>query len=190
MLARENRKSSVRFGRITPSEASSFQHPPIENILDRWANLGRVSISQPVTGIFYIVRLPSGWKCASFRDDEVPGEPGHPDVWVGPTGVAAYVARMWSARLGRSARHLYDGLEKCCYCFPRGRVTFADQLFNVLNGGDFTPRMRISRARVEQIFGVKGHAEWSFDEHERCLSSDVEEIRGLLDLTETWPAFS
>ena len=190
MLARENRKSSVRFGRITPSVAASFQHPPIENILDRWANLGRISISPPVTGIFYRVRLPSGWKCTSFRDDEVQGEPGHPDVWGGPNGVAAFVARMWSGHLNRSVRHLYEGLERCRYCFPRGRVTSGGQHFKILNGGDFTPQMRISRPRVEQIFGVKGHAEWSFDEHERCLASDVEEIRGLLDLTETWPAFS
>jgi len=189
MLANDYRHSSVHRNPIAPGFSSS-NAPLAETLLARWSDPAPSPISPPVAGLFFVVRLPSGWKCVAFRSDEFSGNPGHVDLWIGRHGLAACVAKQWETFLGRNTRFIFDELEQCCYGFPRGRVVENRKQYRIFHGEDFTRRMRISRSRVEHMFGISMPCKWRFDEHERCLRSDSAAVRLLLNLNETWPTCS
>jgi len=144
------------------------------------------------TGCYYVVRLPLGWRVIAFREDEFPGEPGHVELWMQENGLAEWLARQWAASLGKNPGRLAAELSGCWYGFPRGRVTQSSSQYRVHHGADLTRKMNVSRLALETLFGIQSRAtcktKWIFDEHERCQREDVESIRSLLRIPETWNA--
>lgn len=137
-------------------------------------------------GIYYIVRYPSGWHLAPCRFDEE-GEMSHSDFWR-LFAVSAMVAQQWQRMLCRDLDDLTEDLRLLLYAFPRGRVTKVGKKFRVYHGTDLQPFMKITRKMVERSFGIAGCCQWTFDEHERCLTEDKEALRELLGIQEDWPS--
>jgi len=141
--------------------------------------------SRPCEGIYYIVREPSGWRLAAWRfaagqDQE------HQAMW--ETDVAPALARQWANVIGSDARQLERGLKILAFAFPRGRVSKVKDQFVVYHGNDRKPFMHLSKKAVEQAFHIVGRCRWQYDDHERCVGFEKEEIRQVLQLTEDWPA--
>lgn len=145
-------------------------------------------------GIYFVVRQPKGWELVPFRFDEhLDG--GHPEFW--EERVAPMLARTWASQLGanvngaersRREQHLKSELALHYDGFPRGRVTWVEEIgrFVIYHGGNLKPAMKVSRLSIERAFGITGHADWEFDEHEQCSSFSAEGVRVALCLREKW----
>jgi len=144
------------------------------------------------TGCYYVARLPLGWWVIAFREDEFPGEPGHVELWMQENGLAEWLTRQWAVSLGKNPGRLAAELSECWYGFPRGRITQSGSKYRVHHGADLKRKMNVTRPALEALFGIQPRAtrktKWIFDEHERCQREDVESIRRLLRISETWNA--
>src|ERR1700693_536582 len=143
------------------------------------------SVSSP-EGIYYLVRYSSGWCLMSCRFDEE-GEMSHSDFWR-LFAVSAMVAQQWQRKLRRDLDDLTEDLRLPVYAFPRGRVTKVGEKYHVYHGNDLQPFMKITRKLIERSFGIAGCCQWTFDEHERCLTEDKDAMRELLEIKEDWPS--
>ena len=166
--------------------------PCMDVLAARWLQRSSASSHSPTTGCYYVVRLPLGWQAIAFREDEFPGEPGHVKLWMQEYGLSDWLARQWATPLGKSPGRLVAELSECWYGFPRGRVTQSGSQYQVRHGADLTRKMNVTRPALEALFGIQPCAtrksKWIFDEHERCQREDVESIRSLLRISETWNA--
>lgn len=166
--------------------------PCMDILAARWLLRSSLTSHSPTTGCYFVVRLPVGWQAIAFREDEFPGEPGHVELWTQEYGLAEWLARQWAAPLGKKPRLLAAELSECWYGFPRGRVTKSGSQFQVRQGADLTRKMNVTRPALEALFGIQPRTtrktRWIFDEHERCQRGDVESIRSLLRISETWKA--
>ena len=164
----------------------------IDVLAARWLQRSSDSSHPPTTGCYFLVRLPLRWLVIAFREDEFPGEPGHVELWMQKYGLAEWLARQWAAPLGKSPGLLVAELSDCWYGFPRGRVTRSGSQYQVRHGADLTRKMNVSRLALETLFGIQSRAScktrWICDEHERCQREDMESIRSLLRISETWNA--
>ena len=166
--------------------------PCLDVLAARWLQRPSTFSHSATTGCYYVVRLPLGWRAIAFREDEFPGEPGHVELWMQEYGLAEWLARQWAAPLGKSPGRLVAELSECWYGFPRGRVTQSGSQYQVRHGADLTRKMNVTRPALEALFGIQPRAtlktKWVFDEHERCQQEDMESIRSLLRISETWNA--
>ena len=136
-------------------------------------------------GIYYVVREPDGWRLAAQRF--APGEDHqHQTMW--ENDLAPALARQWAAALRCDAHELEGLLKIMAFAFPRGRVTKVKGKFVVYHGNDLKPFMRVSKRAVEQAFRIVGQCRWKFDDHERCVAFEKEELQQTFRLTEDWPA--
>jgi hypothetical protein len=138
-------------------------------------------------GIYFVVRFPEAWRLISFRFDEhAPG--GHPDFW--EAFVAPALAKAWYAKLNRRAHQQRLAAELALHYdgFPRGRVTYVDDLqrFAIYHGHNLKPSMKVPHGDIEKAFGITGKCEWEFDEHEQCSPFSAEAIWELLPIRERW----
>ncbi len=139
----------------------------------------------PCEGIFYVVRLPDGWRLMPLRFKK--GEDvGHTDWWEESLG--RIVAESWAVVLGADSCKLANELALLPYAFPRGRVTKAGRNFRIHHGSDIIPAMQVSRSMIEETFGVAGKCSWRFDEHERCQEIDRAALCERLRIADTWGA--
>lgn len=145
-------------------------------------------------GIYFIVRLPTGWELVPFRFDEHT-DGGHPEFW--EAHLTSLLARKWAPELFRNLNAVelrrcelrlqgeldlhYDG-------FPRGRVTRIDDpdRFVIYHGNNLKPAMKVARRAVERAFGIKKRVDWRFDDHEQCTAFSAEGIRSALRLRDRW----
>jgi len=111
----------------------------------------------------------------------------HSDFWR-LFAVSAMVAQQWQRKLCRDLDDLTEDLRLLLFAFPRGRVTKVGKKFRVYHGTDLQPFMKITRKLVERSFGIAGRCQWTFDEHERCLSEDKATVRDILGINEDWPS--
>ena len=78
--------------------------------------------SRGTEGIFYLVRLPSGWRAQAVRAGEFPVEDfGHADYW--EQTLADLLAKDWQPAVAgefRTAAALREELLPLVYAFPRG----------------------------------------------------------------------
>ena len=182
-----------RFKHYGGSESANIIDMPCMDVLAaRWLRRPAASSLSATTGCYYIVRLPLRWLVIAFREDEFPGEPGHVELWMQECGLAEWLARQWAAPLGKNPRRLVAELSECWYGFPRGRVTQSGSQYQVRHGADLTRKMNIPRLALETLFGINSNTtrktKWICDEHERCQQEDVNFIRRLLRISETWNA--
>lgn len=137
-------------------------------------------------GIYYVVRYPAGWELLVTRFDQGVDTNNHYDWW--ETSVAGTVAAEWAKRLRVMPKKLEQELAVLTYAFPRGRISKVGRRFLVLQSGDITPAMSISKDAIEAAFGIAGQCSWQFDEHERCIEADRDEMRRILGIREDWNA--
>lgn len=139
----------------------------------------------PCEGIYFIVRFPVGWKLLATRFEH--GEDmNHYDWW--EASVASTVAAKWAKRLRVTRKKLEQELALLTYAFPRGRISKVGRRLLVLQSGDLTPAMNISKEAIEAAFGIAGRCSWQFDEHEQCIAGDRDNIRSILRIPENWNA--
>lgn len=141
--------------------------------------------SGPCEGIYYIVREPSGWRLAAWRF-AVGQDREHQAMW--ETDLAPALARQWAAVLQTDAHELEHALKILAFSFPRGRVSKVKDQFVVYHGNDRKPFMHLSKKVIEHSFHIVGRCRWKYDEHERCVGFEKEELQCVLGLTEDWPA--
>ena len=139
----------------------------------------------PCEGIYYVVREPTGWRLA-VQHSETDNDPQHQAMWEEET--APELASQWATVLPMDAGELEEQLKILVFAFLRGRVTKLKDKFVVYHGNDLQPFMKITRAEIENAFGIAGKCRWALDEHEQCIQFEKDELRGLLQLTEDWPA--
>jgi hypothetical protein len=152
----------------------------------------------PTEGIYFVVRLPAGWRLLTYRFDQGPDE-GHAEYWerdVVPMLIEAWWPKLSAAAsaAGRpiSERWLKSELEMHYDGFPRGRVTLSDEgkPYYVLHGANLEDGMKVTRRAIETAFGVTGKVTWVFDEHEQCGDISAEGLRSVLQLKDTWKSVS
>lgn len=102
--------------------------------------------------------------------------------------MAGIVAEKWAKRLRVTPKKLEQELAMLTYAFPRGRISKVGRRFLVLQGGDLTPAMSISKDAIEAAFGIAGRCSWQFDEHEQCIAEDRDEMRRVLGIRGEWNA--
>ena len=143
-------------------------------------------------GIYYLVRLPSGWRVQAVRAEEFPVEDfGHADYW--EQTLASLLAREWQPAVAgefRTVAACCEELLPLVYAFPRGRVVRQGSKFAVYHGNNLESFMQCDRKAIEACFGIQGRAKWVLDEHEQCVAHDRDRMREVLGLKETWPAAS
>lgn len=110
----------------------------------------------------------------------------HYDWW--EASLAGIVAEKWAKRLRVTPKKLEQELAMLPYGFPRGRISKVGRRFLVLQGGDLTPAMSISKDAIEAAFGIAGRCSWQFDEHEQCIAEDRDEMRRVLGIRGEWNA--
>jgi len=104
------------------------------------------------------------------------------------TDLAPALAHQWAAVLRADARELKRVLKILAFGFPRGRVSKVKDHFVLYHGNDRKPFMHLSKEVIEHSFRIVGRCRWQYDEHERCVGFEKEELQRVLRLTEDWPA--
>jgi hypothetical protein len=142
-----------------------------------------VKAPHPSAGIFYVVCNPQGWGIYPYRFDRFP-EIGHPEFW--ETVVAPVLARRWRPNNPPRFRELEAKLLNHPYGLPRGRIAEVGRQFVVYHGNDFSGL--VERDQIEGAFDIQKRCRWQFDDHERCLTADKDEVRAHLGIKGGWPA--
>jgi len=139
---------------------------------------------KPSAGAWYWLRFPDGWRPFSVRLDEVADEEatGHYVIW---QQAAAELAKAWAPVMKRAYQELFSELSDCHYGFPRGRVVIRHNgMENVYWGEE---KIVADRRAIEARFGLT-QATWRFDEHERVILPEKQQVRQVLGLSEDWSA--
>lgn len=131
------------------------------------------------------MRYLAGWELLATRFEQG-ADTNHYDWW--EASVAGIVAAKWAKRLRVIPKKLEQELAMLTYAFPRGRISKVGRHFLVLQSGDITPAMSISKDAIEAAFGIAGRCSWRFDEHELCIEADRDEMRRILRIPENWNA--
>ena len=152
-------------------------------------------LSEPSEGVFFVVRLPSGWQLCTCRHDEY-GSMGLPDFWVETLDP---LLNIWLAHFEKHAakeansRHAAIeaavGLLMAGYdAFPRGEVKrgVGKRRYLVRHGGELTRHMHVPRREVEDAFCIRGKANWVVDHRHTSIQESARRIRNLLPITEKW----
>lgn len=142
------------------------------------------TVQQPSSGAWYWLRFPEGWNPFTIRLDEVFDEEatGHYVIW---QQAASALAKAWALIRKADYQDLLHELADCHYGFPRGRVVIQpDGAANVYWGEE---KIVSGRRAIESRFGLS-QATWHFDDHERAILPEKQQVRQLLGLTEDWPA--
>jgi hypothetical protein len=151
--------------------------------------------SEPSEGVFFVVRLPSGWQLCTCRHDEY-GTIGLPDFWVETLDpllniwlahFQQYAAKEFKSRY--AALEAAIGLLVAGYdAFPRGEVKrgVGKRRFVVRHGGELTRHMHVPRHEVEEAFSIRGRANWSIEPRHISVPESAKRIRALLPITEKW----
>jgi hypothetical protein len=151
--------------------------------------------SEPSEGVFFVVRLPSGWQLCTCRHDEY-GPMGLPDFWVETLDP---FLNIWLAYFEEHARKEFDSrhtaLESALGqlvagydAFPRGEVRrgIGKKRFLIRHGGDLTRHMHVPRREVEEAFGIRGRANWVIDSTHASSAESAGRLRSVLPITEKW----
>jgi hypothetical protein len=150
---------------------------------------------EPSEGVFFIVRLPTGWQLCTCRQDEY-GPMGLPDFWVETLGATlnlwlAYFQEQGPDELEARHRALEKniGLLVAGYdAFPRGEIKrgVGKRRFIVRHGGDLTRAMHVPRREIEEAFGIRGKANWVVEPLHRAMPESAARVRELLPIAERW----
>ncbi len=181
----------------------SIQRPP--SIRKPPKKCGEAIPPQP--GCYYIVRLPQEWALLYFGENRF-GEHGHSHFW--ENQIAEWLWGKWTDIIGR---HRSDdpcgesgprrrGVPAALmnpYAFPRGRIVRTKGngrggRFLLLHGRDAWDQdgsaikpFGLSRQVALSYFGLTdGTCRSEYDEHERVIKEERDEIRTLLKIEETW----
>jgi len=151
--------------------------------------------SEPSEGVFFVVRLPSGWQLCTCRHDEY-GKMGLPDFWVETLHPFLSVwLEYFEKHAAKEVASRHGALESAIGvlvagydAFPRGEVRRADdsQKFIVRHGGELTRHMHVPHREVEEAFGLSGKANWIVDPHHASMPDSARRLRSLLPITEKW----
>ncbi len=128
-------------------------------------------------GIYYVVYVNGKWKVEAFRTDQY-GDVNHVEVW--EERLAPFLARICNLdeRDGYLLKLSYAG-------FPRGRVVRVGKQYIVYHGNNY--KKLVSKDAIIAPFGIN-NAKFEFDDHERVIMDNRENIRQLLKIKDTWPA--
>ena len=146
----------------------------------------------PTEGLFYMVHVPHGWKLLAYFYDGWFGRRriSHRRFW--QQEIVPMLAYQWSGVLAKDAESrkfhrfvLSRRLRGLVYAFPRGRIVKHDEQYVVLHGLDLTNRMP-TKNKVERVFGIQHVCDWHFQASMRCKAAEVNKIKLLLGLEETW----
>jgi len=146
----------------------------------------------PTEGVFYMVRVPYGWKLMAYYFDGIFGRRriGHSLFW--QSEMVPILAHLWAGALAKDAkmRKLHEMVLKrrlhgLVYAFPRGRIVKQHERYIVLFGHDLTNRMP-PKDKVELLFGIRRKCDWNFNLKMRCKENEVHKIKRLLGLPDSW----
>lgn len=143
-----------------------------------------VKCAQPIAGIYYLVRYPSGWNVLTWAYEDGLPHWDHPEFW--EYHVAPIMAAKWARRRRTTSDRLLQHLHLHTYAFPRGRITIYRGKTRVLHGSDTIAPMRFDTAAIEREFNLVQPL-WEDDEHEHCHEDDKEAVRHLFGIKEDWP---
>ncbi len=144
---------------------------------------GKVSAS---CGIYYVVPMSDGWHVMACRYADVEREIDHVEFW--ELQVSRALAGNWAIKRAISFNRLRDYLKEHPHALPRGRVVCNNSRYVVYHGLDIPLASGVKRQAIETIFGIKGKALWTEDDHEHCLSADKMAVREVLALEGDWPS--
>lgn len=150
---------------------------------------------EPSEGVFFIVRLPTGWQLCTCRQDDY-GPMGLPDFWVETLGATL---NLWLAHfedhapdeldarhatLERELGQLMAGYD----AFPRGEVKLGvgRRRYVVRHGADLTRAMHVPRREIEEAFGIRGRANWVVEPLHRAMPESAALLRAVLPISERW----
>jgi hypothetical protein len=151
--------------------------------------------SEPSEGVFFIVRLPTGWQLCTCRHDEY-GRMGLPDFWVETLDPFLTI---WLHYFEEHAAKEFDSRHKALEAavgllvagydaFPRGEVKrgVGKRRFIVRHGGELTRHMHVPRREVEEAFSIRGKANWVIEPRHASMPDSAQRLRSLLPITEKW----
>jgi hypothetical protein len=151
---------------------------------------------EPSEGVFFVVRLPSGWQLCTCRHDEY-GSMGLPDFWVETLDpfltiwlkhFEKHAAKEFPSR--HAALEAALGMLVAGYdAFPRGEVRRgpgSSRKFIVHHGGELTRLMHVPHREVEESFSLNGKVSWVIEPRHASMHDSAERLRSLLPITEKW----
>ncbi|MFH1024597.1 MAG: hypothetical protein V1809_14545, partial [Planctomycetota bacterium] len=124
---------------------------------------------------WYHVYLRPRWQFLPFPLPD-PDVETHPDFW------EKVVSRIVARHYGVDRKEVW----LCAYGMPRGRVAVAAGKYLILHGNEHpgVSKERMKKDVISAFFLVnellRGNVAWKYDEHERMVPEDVEELTAIV----------